>query len=334
MTCFGLLQPMYDFTIVVISGAYASSVALTLDILAAAAAMAPRVGAATPRWQVRSFVKGSTRLSNNLFVDAKPFSNKPGQDNSIWVVPGLATSSATIVDSRLSQPDALRAVKALKEKVRAGGTVAASCSAVFLLQAAGLLKNKKVTTTWWLASHLQNIEPACAVDANRMVIVDGNIWTAGAALAQTDLMLQLIRARFGTALAEAVSRVLLIDGREAQAPFIVPAMLANGDDLIARLSVQIEAALPSTISVADMAATLCISERTLARRVKAATGQSTSTLIQFVRLKRARMLLETSRMSVDQVSENVGYHDATALRRLMRKYFGATPRQFRPSICI
>jgi len=109
-------------------------------------------------------------------------------------------------------------------------------------------------------------------------------------------------------------------------------MLVNGNDFIAQLSLQIDAALPDTPSVGDIAAQLRISERTLARRVRAVTGRSTSALIQFVRLKRARMLLETSRMSIDQVAERIGYSDATALRRLMRKVFGATPRQFRPSV--
>jgi hypothetical protein len=39
---------MYDFTILLLPGAFAASVALTLDILAAAAAMAPRVGVGPP----------------------------------------------------------------------------------------------------------------------------------------------------------------------------------------------------------------------------------------------------------------------------------------------
>jgi transcriptional regulator GlxA family with amidase domain len=322
---------MHDFTILVLPGAYASGVATTLDMLAAAARMAPHAGAAPPRWRLRSTVEGPTRLSNGLFIEARPLSKRAQADRSIWVVPGLATDSAAAVDARLAQPDALLAVKALKAQARAGGTVAASCSAVFLLQAADLLKERKATTTWWLAAHLQQIEPRCAVDANRLVIADGPVWTAGAAFAQADLMRQLLRARFGSALSDAVSRVLLIDGREAQAPFIVPAMLANGNDFIARLSLQIEAAFPDTPSVAEIAAQHHISERTLARRVRAATGRNTSALVQFVRLKRARMLLETSRMSVDQVAEHIGYGDATALRRLMRKVFGATPRQFRPA---
>ena len=250
---------------------------------------------------------------------------------SIWVIPGLASNSAEAVLARVSQSDARLAITAMQAHAGAGGTIAASCSAVFLLQAAGLLKDKKVTTTWWLAGHLQNIEPRCVVDANRLVIADGNIWTAGAALAQTDLMLQLLRSRFGAELADTVSRVLLIDARQAQAPFVIPALLTNGDDLIAQLSLHIEAAMPRAISVADLAAKLYISQRTLARRVKAVTGQNPSALIQLVRLKHAKKLLESSRMSVDQVAENVGYRDATALRRLMRKVFRATPRQFRTS---
>ncbi len=292
--------------------------------------MAPRVGVSKPTWRVLSLSTGPTVLSGGFSLDAKPLTPRTKPDSSIWVVPGLATQSTTSTDARLLQPDALLAIRALKAQAAAGGTVAASCSAVFLLQAAGLLQSRKATTTWWLAPHLQSREPRCEVDANRLVVCDRKIWTAGAAFAQTDLMLQLLRVRCGAELADAVSRVLLIDGREAQAPYIVPTMLANGNALIANLSQHIEAALPHTPSVGEMAAGLCISERTLTRRVRAATGKSTSALIQFVRLKRARLLLETSRMSVEQVAEQVGYRDSTALRRLMRKMLAATPRQFRP----
>jgi len=213
--------------------------------------------------------------------------------------------------------------------VLGGGSVAASCSAVFLLQAAGLLRGRQATTTWWLASYLKTLEPDCQVDANRMVIADGPITTAGAAFAHADLLLQLLRVRCGAELADAVARMLLIDGREAQAPFIVPALLASGNALVAELVARIEAALPDIPNMATLAGDLCISERTLARRIQAATGNSPSALIQFVRLKRARWLLETSQMSVDRIAEQVGYRDATALRRLMHKAFAATPRQFR-----
>ena len=324
---------MLDFTILVVPGSYASSVALTLDILSAAVAMAPGVGASPPRWRVYVAGDGPAQLSNGLSIAARPLPQRMRADSSIWIVPGLGINTPKAAALRLAQPAVRRAAKALKAHADAGGTVAASCSAVFLLQSAGLLQDRKVTTTWWLASHLQTLEPRCVVDANRMVIADGQVVTAGAALAQTDLMLALLRMKFGPALVDAVSRVLLIDGRQAQAPFIVPAMLASGNELIAKITARIAAALPHPPSVAELAVELCVSERTLARRVRAATGRSTLDLFQSVRLNRARVLLESTRTSVDEVAAQVGYADATALRRLMRKVAGATPSQFRLRAC-
>ena len=156
--------------------------------------------------------------------------------------------------------------------------------------------------------------------------------TAGAALAQSDLMLHLLRSRFGVALADAVARVLLIDGRQAQAPFALPAMMANGSELVRRLTRRIEAALPHPPSVAQLADELAMSSRTLARHVRAATGRGPLALVQGVRLNHARHLIESSRLTIAQVAERVGYEDATALRRLMRKAAGASPSQFRASL--
>jgi transcriptional regulator GlxA family with amidase domain len=320
---------MIDFTVLVLPGAFPSSVTLTLDILSAAAALAKGAGCAEPRWRVVS-TESAVRLGQGVMVEAKVLPKAARGDGSTWVVPGLGLENASAVKSRFAQPDAQRAIKALQAHARAGGTVAASCSAVFLLQAADLLADKRVTTTWWFARLLQQLEPRCVVDADRMVIRDGTIVTAGAAFAQTDLMLHLLRTQFSPALADAVSRALLIDGRQSQAQFIVPAMLANGNELIAKLVARFEAALPDPPSVSQLAAEFCMSDRTLARHVRAATGRSTSALLQGVRLTRARALLETSKLTVEQVAERVGYVDTTALRRLMRKVMGATPRQFRP----
>lgn len=323
---------MVDFTILILTGAYPSSVAVTLDMLSAAAAMAERLGVAKPSWRTYTVAQPETRLGNGFSIQAQPLPKDVSADRSTWIVPGLGLENPCAITSRLAHPDAQRAIEALRVHGRAGGAIAASCSAVFLLQAAGLLIGKKVTTSWWLAPSLQRLEPGCTVDADRMVVADGTLVTAGAALAQTDLLLHLLRTRFGVALADAVSRVLLIDGRQNQAPFVVPTMFANGNELIAKLTARIDSALPNLPSIAELAAELCVSERTLSRHVRAATGRSTLALLQSVRLSKARTLLETSKLTVEQVAERVGYGDATALRRMMRKVVGATPRQFRPSI--
>lgn len=231
----------------------------------------------------------------------------------------------------LESDDAAQAVKALGRHVKSGGQAAASCSAVFLLNAAGLLEGRRATTSWWYAPLLARMAPGCTVDADRMVCADGPVVTAGAAFAQTDLMLHLLRERCGVALADAIARVLLIDGREAQAPFAVPALMANGNELVRQITRRIEASLPRPPSVTALAGELAMSSRTLARHVRAATGRGPLALVQAVRLNRARQLIESSRLTIAQVAERVGYEDATALRRLMRKSAGATPSRFRAS---
>ena len=323
---------MHDFTVLVLEGSSASSVAVTLDILAAARALAPAAGTAPPRWRLCSVAGGPLRLQAGVTLETARLPARARQDRSTWVLPGLGFPEAAALEKRLQRPDATRAARALARHARAGGPVAASCSAVFLLHAAGLLKGRRVTTSWWLAPRLQRLEPGCTVDAGRMVCADGPLVTGGAALAQVDLMLHLLRARCGSALAESVSRMLLIDARQAQAPYVVPELLASGDDLVARLAARVESALPHAPAVAQLAREFCMSGRTLSRHIHRATGKSTSALVQSVRLRRARALLENSRMTVEQVAEAVGYQDSTALRRLMRKAAGANPSRFRPAL--
>ena len=319
---------MHDFTILVLPGAYATSVAVTLDILNTAVAVAPRLKVSCPTWRLISPNRKSVPLSGGLSVDVTPMPRML-PDKSIWIVPGLGVESAHDVAGRLASDDAQRAIQAIKAHEANGGSVAASCTGVFLLQAAQLLIGRRVTTSWWLAAELRQLESRCIVDTDRMVCADGPVTTAGAAFAQTDLMLHLLRSRFGAALADTVGRVLLIDGRQAQSPFIVPMMLSNGSDLVTRLTQRIESALPNPPSVAALAQEFAMSTRTLSRHVQAATGKSTLALLQSVRLNRARMLIETSRMTIEQVAEHVGYEDATALRRLMLRVFGANPSKFR-----
>jgi transcriptional regulator GlxA family with amidase domain len=233
------------------------------------------------------------------------------------------------LEDRLAQDDARRAGAAVGSHVAAGGHAAASCASVFLLHGAGVLAGRRATTSWWLAPRLQQLEPTCTVTAAQMVCVDGPITTAGAAFAHTDLMLHLLQSRFGAAMADMLRRLMVIDARQAQAPYVIPAMRAGGDALLAQLTARIESSLPNPPSVAALARDFAMSERTLARRVRAAGALTPLALVQAVRLNRARSLIETSHMSVEQVAAAVGYEDATALRRMMRRWTGATPRQFR-----
>jgi AraC family transcriptional activator FtrA len=263
-----------------------------------------------------------------MHILVQPLVTSP-DDRSCWIIPGIGIADVALIEQRLQQPDIALLVPALRAHMRAGGNVAASCSAVFVLQAANVLAGRCVTTSWWMAPLLQQWASECQVDADRMVISDPPLLTAGAALGHSDLMLQLLRSHFSPALANAVARTLLIDGRQLQSPFMVPAMMAQGNELIAKLTAHIEASLPATINVSTLAFDFGLSERTLSRHIHKATGYSPLRLIQRVQANKARELLANSKYSVDTIAERVGYRDATSLRRLMKKMLNATPRQLR-----
>jgi transcriptional regulator GlxA family with amidase domain len=320
---------MPDFSLVVFPGSLTSGVAVTLDMLSAAQVMAPHCGVPAPTWCVYSPEGGPVTLSMGLKVATQRLPRRSSADRSVWVLPGLRLESPAQVAERLVDPQVQRVADAVARHVAGGGRVAASCFSVFVLAQAGVLDGRRITTTWWLASALQQRFPACRVDADRMLCADGPITTAGAALAQTDLMLHLLREHSGHALADWVSRVLLIDARSAQSPYVVPQALAAGDGFVSRLVEQIEARWPEPVSVAMLAQQAAMSPKTLARHVQRATGKTPMALIQSVRLRRARALLENTRMPVEQVAAAVGYQDATALRRLLHRLTDATPRQYR-----
>jgi transcriptional regulator GlxA family with amidase domain len=325
---------MHDFTVLVLEGAHPSSVAATHDMLAAACVLAKRMGATAPRWRMCSMPGGRIQLQGGFGIETSRVPARSKSDRSIWVLPGLGDTTPAALQARLDRPDSIKAIAALARHAKQGGRIAASCSAVFLLHAAGLLDHRRVTTTWWLAPLLKQMAPGCAVDADRMVCVDGPLITAGAAFAQTDLMLHLLRECCGSALADAVSRTLLIDGRQAQAPYIVTELQANGNELVALIATRIESALPNPPSVLELAQEYGMSERTLSRHIHRATGKSTVALVQNIKLRRAQVLLETSRMTIDQIAEAVGYRDSTALRRLMKKISGTNPSRYRPAVAM
>jgi transcriptional regulator GlxA family with amidase domain len=282
-----------------------------------------------PRWRVLAPGAGTVVLGNGMSVQTRPLPSRPRCDASVWVVPGLGTQNAADLQARLAKEDAQHAMSALTAQLCGGGRVAAACASVFLLQACGALSGRRVTTSWWLAAHLQRLEPTCTVAAERMLCVDGPITTACAAFAQADLMLHLLQGRFGARLTEQLRRLMLLDAREAQNPYVIPAVLAGGDALVASVMTRIESCLPKPPRIPELAREFAMSERTLARKIHAATGLSPLALVQGVRLTRARALIETTRMTIDQVAEKVGYGDATALRRLMQRHSGASPSRFR-----
>ena len=176
---------------------------------------------------------------------------------------------------------------------------------------------------------LRRVAPTTRVEPDRMVHADGTLVTAGAAMAHMDLVLYVLRQRFGEQLTAMLGQALLVEQRRLQSLYMSPAMMVPENNLIALLTRHIAETLPEPVTVGTLAARANISTRTLNRQVNKVLGYGPQQLIQSVRLNRARVLLESGGLSVEEVTAQVGLGDSATLRRLLRRRLGLNPTQVR-----
>lgn len=214
----------------------------------------------------------------------------------------------------------------------AQGTVLASnCGGAFALAATGLLAGRPATTHWFFAEAFRERFPDVRMEADRMVVDDGDIITAGGLMAWTDLGLRIVERLLGPSVMMETARFLLIDpsGREQKNYASFAPKLTHGDEAILKVQHWLQAKGAGPVAVAEMAGEAGMEERTFQRRFKAATGMTPVEYVQHIRVGKARELLEFTRRTVDQIAWSVGYEDVAAFRKLFHRITGLSPQDYR-----
>lgn len=328
-----------QFAIAVPKGALAASVGATLDVLNVASRCACALGKPSLTWEVFSTQK-QVSLSSGMTLPARPLDEMDCAMDAVLVIPGIGLdhpaldTEADILDrfrdaniwQRLLLADAHAYAKLARAHHDAEGTVAASCSGVLLLAQAGILDNRTVTTHWRLGGFFQKYFPKVKVDTRQMLVDDQGVISAGAAMAQMDLMLYLIRKQVGREIADMAMKYFLIDCRPTQARYRVwDHLRSDEDDVTTRFETLIETSLPDIPTIAEAAKLLNLTHRTLARRIAKATGASPQALVHTVRMRHAQRLLAAGSLTLDEIAYRVGYANVSSLRKLILKMEQTTP---------
>lgn len=212
-----------------------------------------------------------------------------------------------------------------------GTTLCSVCAGAFVLAETGLLRDREATTHWAFADALASRFPAVRVDADRMLIDDGDIITAGGILAWTDLGLTLVDRLLGPSAMLGTARFLLIDPpRQAQLPYkhFIP-KLDHGDVAILGVQHWLRTSGAKDHSVPALADRAGLEERTFLRRFKKATGLRPTEYAQQIRMAKAREALELTQRPVEQIAWDVGYGDPSAFRKLFNRITGLSPAEYR-----
>ncbi|SDI54469.1 Transcriptional regulator GlxA family, contains an amidase domain and an AraC-type DNA-binding HTH domain [Ferrimonas sediminum] len=219
----------------------------------------------------------------------------------------------------------------LREQHRLGATLACACAGSFIVAATGLLARRPVTTHWQLASEFADRFGDVVLNADKILIDDGDVISAGGLMAWLDLGLALV-ARFGSEpLMRQLGKVLLVDtgAREQRYYQRFAPRLDHGDAAIVRVQHHIQSQYAQGISVAELARLSTLTERTFLRRFAKNTGLKPLHYLQRLRIQQACDLLESTADSVELIAARVGYEDSGAFRRVFIRLMGLAPREFR-----
>ena len=219
----------------------------------------------------------------------------------------------------------------VRERHAEGAVTAAVCGGVFLLAESGLLTGRRVTTHWMFADELSRRFPAVRVDADRLVIDDYDVITAGGVLAWADLGLSLVERLLGSVVMLHTARFMLVDppGREQRFYSDFAPRLQHGDRVILAIQHWMQSHTTAAVSISALARRAGLGERTFLRRFVKATGMKPSDYQQRLRIARSRERLELTTDSVEQVAVAAGYEDAGGFRRIFKRVMGLSPAEYR-----
>jgi transcriptional regulator GlxA family with amidase domain len=252
------------------------------------------------------------------FAGLVPFPDV-GPDDRV-IVPGY-----TLADTR--PPAAL--VAWVRRAAKAGAEVCSVCTGTFVLGEAGVLDGRRCTTHWKRVRELQRRFPRATVVGDRLFVEDGPVTSSAGIASGIDMALALLARDGGPVLASSVAREMVVylrrDGSHAQESVYLDYQthLSPGVHVVQQ---HLVAHPESSERLGELARMAGMSERSLTRAFRLATGISVHAYRERLRLERARDLMRNPTMTMDAIAAACGYADARQLRRLWVARRGTSPR--------
>jgi transcriptional regulator GlxA family with amidase domain len=204
---------------------------------------------------------------------------------------------------------------------------ASVCSGAYLLAAAGLLDGKHATTHWSHTLDFSRRFPQVHLDADRIFVKAGRIWTSAGITAGIDLSLALIEEDLGESIARQTAQQLVVYYRRpgGQSQFSALLRMERANGRFAGLLDHVRSHLRERHSVTSLAEHACMSTRNFSRAFQAETGVSPAKAVEHLRAETARATLSGNSRSVKEVAHSCGFGSAERMRRSFLRVFGMSP---------
>ncbi|GIH40267.1 AraC family transcriptional regulator [Microbispora corallina] len=271
-------------------------------------------------------------------VDGRPVTGGAGFTIGVEHDAGALAGADTVVippsralgpvreEGRLPAP-----LAAALSRVRPGARVVSICTASYVLAAAGLLDGRPATTHWREAEHFQRTFPRVRVDPGVLFVDDGDVLTSAGAAAGVDLCLHLVRRDHGSEVANRVARGCVVppwrDGGQAQ--YIERPVPQPSRTTTAATRAWMMKHLDRPLTLSELAAHAGTSVRTFTRRFRDEVGMTPGQWLIRQRVERARHLLESTDLAIDQIADRSGIGAPSSFRQHFRAIVGVSPAAYR-----
>ncbi|MGY4828077.1 GlxA family transcriptional regulator [Sphaerotilaceae bacterium SBD11-9] len=209
--------------------------------------------------------------------------------------------------------------------------IASVSTGAYFLAEAKLLENRRATTHWRTSDDFARKYPNVHVDADRIFIHDGPIWTSAGITAGIDLALALIEADLGFAVAQGVAQNLVVHHRRpgGQSQFSALHDLSGRSGQFAKLLDWVRQNLSEPLTVEQLADRVAMSPRNFARAFTVETNTTPAKAVERLRLEAARTALETTQDHIEHIAKVTGFGDTERMRRAFVRAFGQPPQALR-----
>ncbi|KIS45831.1 GlxA family transcriptional regulator [Kosakonia radicincitans] len=273
-----------------------------------------------------------------ITADGKPVVDAQGR----WIESDGAFSHAETFDLVIASgmrldadkfPVDFAAVKAgaawVKHHYQQGSIVAGVCAGGFVLGEAGVLNGRMCTTTWWLFHTLRERYPAANPVWGKTLAEEGNVITTGGPLSWADLVIHIVRKKWGNEAARMTADMAVADSQPLSQHIYAPGGFLNSVHPLLIKAENIVRYQNIAISVEQLAAQLNMSSRTLHRKMGELSQETPKSFITRVRIENAAVLLEKPGKTLAQIASECGYSDETAFRRAFISVMGMSPGRYK-----
>lgn len=215
----------------------------------------------------------------------------------------------------------------LRKAARRGAAIGSLCTASHVMASAGLLDGYTCTIHW------ENM-PAFAEDfpdvkvTGSLFEIDRDRFTCAGGTASIDMMLALIAAQHGAELAADVAEQVLhspIRHHSEHQRMSLPARIGARHPKLVGIIEQMEGNLEEPLSPSILAKQAGLSTRQLERLFRRYLDRSPKRYYLELRLKKARLLLLQTNMSVINVALACGFSSPSHFSKCYRAFYGRTP---------